>query len=94
MYVISGVASFVNMGLANLAVEKMNGNVLVSNLLFLLLTVPMIYATFVLGKALRRDDRGRNTPEAQSFVMIAEDENGNGGCMSKCLNGSDEQIEH
>jgi hypothetical protein len=54
----------------------------------------MIYATFVLGKALRRDDRGRNTPEAQSFVMIAEDENGNGGCMSKCLNGSDEQIEH
>jgi hypothetical protein len=94
MYVISGVASFVNIGLANLAVEKMNGDFFVPNLLFLVLTVPMIYVTFVLGKALRRDDRGRNTPEAQLLMTIANDENGNGGCVSKCLNVSNEQIEN
>ena len=82
MYVVSGVASFVNIGLANLAVEKMNGDFFVPNLLFLVLTIPMIYVTHILGNALKRDEDGRMTSEAQSLVPTP-DENG-ANCIRKC----------
>ena len=86
MYVVSGVASFVNIGLANLAVEKMNGDFFVPNLLFLVLTIPMIYVTHILGNALKRDEDERMTSEAQSLVPTP-DENG-ANCIRKCSRSS------
>jgi hypothetical protein len=55
MYVVSGVASFINIGLANLAVEKLDGDFFIPNLIFVIFTVPMIYITYILGKSLKID---------------------------------------
>lgn len=57
-YVVSGVASFVNIPLANLAVENQDGDFFIPNLLFLLMTPPVIYLTHLIGKALVRDRQG------------------------------------
>ncbi|KAL3897721.1 MAG: hypothetical protein SGARI_006854 [Bacillariaceae sp.] len=84
LYVVSGVASFVNIGLANLAVEKMNGDFFIPNLLFLVLTVPMIYVTSILGNALKRDDEGRKSAEAQSLVTMPDHDNSR--CTRKSSN--------
>jgi hypothetical protein len=71
MYVVSGATSFVNIGLANLAVENLNGNFFIPNLVFVILNLPMIYVTHVIGKALDRDDCSKKTdPEVQALVTI------------------------
>jgi hypothetical protein len=54
-YVVSGVASFINIPLANMAVEKQDGDFFIPNLLFLLMSPPVIYVTYLIGKALVRD---------------------------------------
>jgi Major Facilitator Superfamily len=68
MYVVSGAASFINIGLANLAVERMNGDFFIPNMLFVVLTVPMVYVVYVIGKALERDDFYKAQAESQSLV--------------------------
>jgi hypothetical protein len=70
MYVVSGAASFINIGLANLAVEQMNGDFFVPNMLFVVLTVPMVYVVYVIGKALERDDFYKAQAESQSLVTL------------------------
>jgi hypothetical protein len=55
MYIVSGVASFINIGLANLAVEKLDDDFFIPNLIFVVFTVPMIYITYILGKSLNID---------------------------------------
>jgi MFS family permease len=72
MYVVSGAASFINIGLANLAVERMNGDFFVPNMLFVVLTIPMIYVVFLIGKALERDDLSKSDPELQELVLTPE----------------------
>ena len=59
MYVVSGIASFINIGLANLAVDKLNGDFFIPNLLFLTFTIPMIGVTSLMGRALERDEKAR-----------------------------------
>jgi hypothetical protein len=54
-YVVSGIASFFNIPLANLAVEKQDGDFFIANLIFLLMTLPVIYVTCLTDKALVRD---------------------------------------
>lgn len=73
MYVVSGAASFVNIGFANLAVERMDGDFFVPNMVFVVLTFPMIYIVNMIGKALDRDDCSKTNPEAQSLVSLPED---------------------
>jgi MFS family permease len=72
MYVVSGAASFINIGLANLAVEQMNGDFFIPNLVFVVLTIPMFYVVYVIGKALDRDDLSKSDPESQALVSISE----------------------
>jgi hypothetical protein len=54
-YVVSGVVSFINIPLANMAVERLDGNFFIPNLIFLLVTPSVIYVTYLIGKALVRD---------------------------------------
>ena len=56
LYVLSGVASFVNIGLAKVATVK--GDFFVPDLVFLVGTVPMICVTCEIGRALDADKKG------------------------------------
>ncbi|KAG7354636.1 major facilitator superfamily transporter [Nitzschia inconspicua] len=73
MYVVSGAASFVNIGLANLAVEQMNGDFFVPNLIFVVLTIPMVYVVHIIGSVLERDNLSKAEPEAQSLVPTPDE---------------------
>lgn len=56
LFVLSGLVSFANIGLAHLAVEA--GDFFVPNLVFLVGTIPMVYLTYEIGRALEKDQRG------------------------------------
>ena len=53
LYVLAGLASFVNIGLAHLATST--GDFFIPNLIFLVGTIPMIYITCEIGRALEVD---------------------------------------
>jgi hypothetical protein len=73
IYVVSGAASFINIGLAKLAVNRMNGDFFVPNMLFVVLTIPMIYVVYEIGNALDRDDRSKTDSEPQALVPVPDE---------------------
>lgn len=58
LYVLAGITSFFNIGLAHWAMEE--GDFFLPNLMYLMGTVPMIYLTYDLGKALNKDQSSKN----------------------------------
>jgi len=85
MYVTAGAASFLNIGLTYL-IEKLNGNFFIPNLIFVVLTIPMIYIAYLIGKALDRDVRAKeelhalesfSAPAASTYPAEQDAEDGN-----------------
>ena len=57
MYAIAAVASFLNIPLANLAVQQFDGNFLVPNLVMMILILPCFVAAWGLGRYMKREKR-------------------------------------
>jgi len=57
MYAIAAVASFLNIPLANLAVQQFDGNFLVPNLVMMILILPCFLAAWGLGRYMKREKR-------------------------------------
>ena len=53
LFVLSGLAGFVNLGLAQLAVDE--GYFFIPNLVYFVGTIPMFYLTYQIGRALEKD---------------------------------------
>jgi hypothetical protein len=57
MYAIAAVASFLNIPLANLAVQRFQGNFFIPNLVLMVLILPCFVAAWSLGRYLEREKR-------------------------------------
>lgn len=55
MYAIAGLTGFISIPLAKVAVERFNGNFLVPNIVFTVLVLPCVLATWGLGREIRRE---------------------------------------
>eukprot|EP00548_Thalassiothrix_antarctica_P002971 CAMPEP_0194144522 /NCGR_PEP_ID=MMETSP0152-20130528/13573_1 /TAXON_ID=1049557 /ORGANISM="Thalassiothrix antarctica, Strain L6-D1" /LENGTH=591 /DNA_ID=CAMNT_0038844419 /DNA_START=100 /DNA_END=1876 /DNA_ORIENTATION=+ len=58
LFVLAGLASLANVGLAQLAMAEESG-FFVPNMVFLVGTIPMVYLTYEIGRALETDQRAR-----------------------------------
>jgi hypothetical protein len=75
LYVIAGLASFANIGLANVAV---NVGFFIPNMVFLVGEIPLLYLTYEMGKALEKDKLaleartdGTKDPEQKALSLEA-----------------------
>lgn len=73
---ITGVVNAIQIPLAHLAVEKLNGNFFIPNLVFTILILPCIAAAWGLGRAIRKENQTKQRLR-RSF----------GGGMLPALNG-------
>ena len=71
-YLLGGVASFINIPLANAAVNRLDGNFFIPNLIYLVLNVPFIYAIWRVGKGLEREKLVKVKREEEARDRILE----------------------
>jgi len=65
MYAIAGVATIINIPLANLAVQEFSGNFFIPNLIFTFLVIPCVAAAWGLDRAIRKERRFKDRAEAK-----------------------------
>jgi MFS family permease len=60
LYAVAGIMSFINIPFAKLAVEQLDGNFFIPNLVFCLLGIPCILLAFLIGCRIRQEDRAKS----------------------------------
>lgn len=56
---IQGLFSFINIPLASLAVNQLDGNFFVPNLFYTLATLPCIYAAWIIGEGIKKEEQAK-----------------------------------
>ena len=60
-YLTGGLASFINIPLSNLAVNQLDGNFFIPNMVYVILSIPFFYVVWRIGKGLEREDKAKAT---------------------------------
>lgn len=66
MYALAGVATIINIPLANLAVQQLGGNFFVPNLVFTILIIPCVIAAWALGRDIEREKQAKDEIETSN----------------------------
>jgi hypothetical protein len=61
LYAVAGILSFVNIPLAKLAVERLDGNFFIPNLIYCLFAIPCIVLAFMIGRRIKQEDLAKSS---------------------------------
>jgi len=65
MYFVAGFCAFVNIPLSKVAVERLDGNFFITNLVYTFLVLPCVLAAWGIGRVIRRERRAKDLASRQ-----------------------------